>query len=67
MGRLTDAVRGTGRFFGEVRAELKKSSWPTRSELVESTVVIIVCVLLLGAFVGACDKVLVAAIELFIR
>ncbi|TFH16161.1 MAG: preprotein translocase subunit SecE [Lentisphaerales bacterium] len=67
MGRVTDGVRGAGRFFGEVRSELKKSSWPTRSELVESTIVIIICVLLLGAFVGACDKILVAAIELFIR
>ena len=45
-------------FFGEVGVELKKSSWPTRSELLESTQVVILSVLALGLFVALSDYVL---------
>ena len=63
MGRVSDSISRLGNFVTEVHVELKKSAWPTRGELVGSTAVIIVSVLLLGAFVGASDKVL----ELVIR
>ena len=36
-------------------AELKKCTWPTRPELAESTVVVIVSVLLLSVFVALAD------------
>ena len=39
-------------FVTEVWAELKKSSWPTRQELVDSTIVVIVTVLILGRTVS---------------
>ena len=45
-------------FMGEVVAELKKCAWPTRPELFDSTVVVIVSVLLLAGFVAVCDVVL---------
>ena len=45
-------------FLGEVGAELKKCAWPTRSELYDSTIVVIVSVILLGGFIFACDTVL---------
>ena len=45
-------------FFNEVGVELKKSAWPTRSELMESTVVVILSVVALGLFVGVSDFVL---------
>ncbi len=57
-------VRG---FFGEVVAELKKSSWPTRKELVDSTLVVIVTVLILGVFVAVADLVFVHVIRLVTR
>ena len=44
-------------FLVEVAAELKKSSWPTRKELVDSTLVVIVTVLILGIFVALADVV----------
>ena len=44
-------------FVVEVWAELKKSSWPTRKELVDSTIVVIVTVLILGVFVALADMV----------
>jgi preprotein translocase subunit SecE len=44
-------------FLNEVAAELKKSSWPTRKELVDSTLVVIVTVLVLGLFVALADVI----------
>ena len=45
-------------FFTEVVAELKKSAWPTRKELVDSSLVVIVTVLILGMFVAGSDIVI---------
>ncbi len=53
-----DSLRGAKFFIGEVRNELRKSTWPTRNELVESTVVVILSVILFAVFVAACDQVL---------
>jgi preprotein translocase subunit SecE len=46
-------------FISEVGMETKKCVWPERQELVESTVVVVVSVVLLSAFVGVSDKLLV--------
>ncbi len=54
-------------FLGEVNLELKKCSWPSRSELMESTVVVIVSVVLLAVFVGLSDGVLLALLRLVLR
>ncbi len=42
-------------FLIDVREELKKCTWPTRQELRESTGVVAVSVLMLGAFVAFAD------------
>ena len=42
----------------DVQNELRKSTWPTRGELIESTVVVILSVVLFAVFVGLCDTVL---------
>lgn len=53
-------------FVNDVGLELKKSAWPTRPELLGSTVVIVLSVLALGAFVGASDYVLVKLVRWFL-
>lgn len=50
-------------FLNEVVVELKKSAWPTRQELVDSTMVVLMTVILLGVFVALSDVVLVAAVR----
>ncbi|MFA4945012.1 MAG: preprotein translocase subunit SecE [Lentisphaeria bacterium] len=42
-------------FFLNVIAELKKCTWPTRQELVESTTTVILSVILLSLFVWLID------------
>jgi len=54
-------------FYKDVVAESKKVSWPTRNELRDSTVVVIVTVLLVAAFVGIVDQVLNRAVALIFR
>ena len=45
-------------FFKDVRTESAKVSWPSRTELRDSTIVVIVTVLIVAAFVGVVDRVL---------
>ena len=50
IARLREFVRG-------VRSELRKVSWPNRDQLRQSTLVVIIIVLTLGAYVAAWDFV----------
>ena len=54
-------------FVIEVWVELKKSSWPTRKELVDSTIVVIVTILVLGIFVALADLVFLRIVGLLTR
>jgi preprotein translocase subunit SecE len=67
MGKLGNAVDGSREFVGEVKLELSKCTWPTRPELMESTVVVIISCLLLAAFVGVSDGVLLTLMSVVIR
>jgi preprotein translocase subunit SecE len=58
MNKIAETVGGFRGFLGEVSAELKKCAWPTRPELFDSTVVVIISVGLLAGFVAICDLVL---------
>jgi len=50
------AMEQVREYMKDVRAELTKVSWPTREELRDSTVVVIVTVLLVAAFIGLVDQ-----------
>jgi len=54
-------------YLKDVRSELNKVSWPTREELRDSTVVVIVTVLLVAAFIGIVDQGLNRAVALIFR
>jgi preprotein translocase subunit SecE len=43
------------RFFREVRSELKKVTWPNRKQTAGSTVVVIILVFIIAAFLGLFD------------
>lgn len=67
MNKVQEAFTGIKAFVEDVRNELKKCSWPTRAELLESTVVVIVSVLIVGVFVGASDVVLLSLLKLVVH
>ena len=55
-----------GKFLGQVKTEMGKVAWPSKDELISSTVVVIVTTILLGIFIGVCDLVLSRGINLLI-
>jgi len=67
MSGVVGAFTAARVYIEDVKLELKKSAWPSRSELVESTVVIILSVIALGVFVGATDQVLEWVIKHLVR
>lgn len=42
-------------FIKEARAELKKVTWPNRKELISSTVVVMITVVLVAIYLGVID------------
>lgn len=71
MSRLIDSMSGfagrTRQFVVDVVGELRKSSWPTRGELLESTLVVILSVILFSVYVGASDFVLGNVMRMLLR
>ena len=67
--RTTAAVstaRGPGRLFeflGEVRAELKRVTWPSRAEVYATTVVVILTSLVFGLYLFGIDLLLNSAVQ----
>jgi preprotein translocase subunit SecE len=45
-------------FIKDVRVEFWKVSWPSRAELRDSTIVVIVTVIIVAGFIGLVDRVL---------
>ena len=54
-------------FAKDVRVESSKISWPTRNELRDSTIVVIVTVIIVMVFVGMVDRSLAWAVGLMFR
>ncbi|WP_372808056.1 preprotein translocase subunit SecE [Pontiella sp.] len=67
MNKLNEGVGGLKTFLEEVKVELLKCTWPTRKELFGQSVVVIISVIILGAFVGLCDVVNVNLLRFIIR
>jgi preprotein translocase SecE subunit len=67
MNKVGQAVVSVRNFLGEVQVELKKCAWPTRPELMESTGVVIVGLLILTAVVGLSDMILMWVMRVFVR
>ena len=58
----------TREFFRDTAGEMKKVTWPTRSEVVGTTVVVIVSTLVFALFLWGCDVLFYKAIDfLFTR
>ncbi len=58
----------TKEFFRETQSEMKKVTWPTKNEVVGTTVVVIAATLVFALFLWGCDLVFYKAIDfLFTR
>jgi preprotein translocase subunit SecE len=51
------------KFIGEVRMELRRTTWPNRNEVRNTTIVVLVTVFIFAAFLGVMDLVLSRALQ----
>ena len=49
------ALGGICRYFRELRSELKKVVWPTPKQVLKNTLIVIVCVLVVGVMLWLFD------------
>lgn len=54
-------------FLQEVRTELKKVTWPTRDELVGSTIIVCILVVIFSIILGSMDAVFSTLIRYLIK
>ena len=47
-----------GKFITDVKIEMSRVAWPTKDELVSSTILVLISLAILSAFIGLCDLVL---------
>ena len=57
----------TKNFLEEVKAELGKVTWPTRKETISTAWVVIVIIVLISLYLGACDVILAKLLRLILR
>ena len=62
---MKNPFRSTRIFLGEMVGELQKATWPTRSELRDSTLVVVVAAIILGLFTSISDFALYQVVDLF--
>ena len=62
---MKNPFRSTRIFIGEMVGELQKATWPTKAELRDSTIVVIVAVLIMGIFTSISDFSLTQVVVLF--
>ncbi|MCP4634692.1 MAG: preprotein translocase subunit SecE [candidate division Zixibacteria bacterium] len=60
-------IKKTIQFFKDVRLELSKVAYPTRQELFGSTIVVMVMVIIMSAFIGVVDLGLSQLVQLVLR
>lgn len=48
-------MKAVTKFFGEVKTELSKVTWPTREEVVKLTLTVFLVSAILGVYVGGLD------------
>ena len=56
-------VATTREFFRDTAAEMKKVTWPTRTEVIGTTTVVIVATIVFAVFLWGCDLVFYKAID----
>lgn len=59
-----DYMQKSSNFATDIADELKKVSWPTRSETIRLTIIVIAISLIIGVYIGIIDVLLTKALEI---
>jgi preprotein translocase subunit SecE len=66
-GKIRGAYDQAVQFLREVKVELKKVAWPSRKQTIGSTVVVLVLVFIISAFLGLVDMGLAGLVRLVLQ
>ncbi len=64
---MANPFRKIRTFYSETVSELNKTVWPTRQELRDSSIVVIVAIVLLGGFIALADFGVYGWVQLLTR
>ena len=67
MAEEKKAKKDRGRWFREMKSELKKIIWPSRQTVVKNTGTVFLCSLAIGVCIWVFDYVAVNAVKLLIQ
>ncbi len=65
--RAAGERRGLSKFMHDVRIEMGKVTWPSRQDLVQSTIVVLVAVAIAAAYVGVLDLAFSEFVDFVLR
>jgi preprotein translocase subunit SecE len=65
--KLKDWFQRSKQFYTDVRSEMKKVTWPSRQEVVGTTVVVVVAVFFFGSYLGLVDYLLGMGLDNLLR
>ena len=60
-------IEKISKYFSDTTQELKKVAWPSRDELIGSTVVVVVMSILVSIFIGIVDQVLNGLVNFLVK
>ena len=58
LQKLTEAPRSLKVYYGDIKTELKKVTWPSKTEVYGTTLVVIVTVFFFGLYLFLVDQLL---------
>ena len=63
LKKIQEVPQRVVRFYGDVKSELKKVTWPSRKEVYGTTIIVILTVFFFGAYLFFVDLMLKNAVE----
>jgi preprotein translocase subunit SecE len=66
VSKLGNTRKNFVKFFKEVRSELKKVIWPSRTQLRNNTVTVLACCFIVGAIIWIVDEGMTLVIKAFL-
>lgn len=67
ISRLRNTQKGISKFLREIRSELKRVIWPSREQLVNNTLTVLLACLVVGIIIWVADVVLGFAFRSFLQ
>ena len=67
MGNIGEWIPRATTFLGEVRSELSRVTWPSLKETRAATMVVLVAVAIIAAFLGGVDALLAQIVQTVLR